>query len=458
MPGGENFSNPGGHFRKIESKEKEMDTQSVSPRKFRLTTTWYVSRIALSFALGFALTVFANRVANAQTYSVLHNFTLGGDGGTPYFGVVLDHAENLYGSTIAGGIANSCGGLGCGVVYKVPHQHLTILSPLYKFAGGSDGANPTWLTFGGNGTIYGVTLAGGGAGCGGGGCGTVFNLRPPSHSCASISCPWSETQLYSFQGQPDAATPLSLVFSNGNIFGVSEYGGVHNGGAIFELMPSGSGWTEQVIYSFTGGQDGYYPNGALVIDSLGKLYGTAFFGGQYGYGTIFELSPSGSGWTEMTLWAFGMPGTTGKNPAGGLISDSTGNLYGSTEYDTLGGQGAVFELSPSNGGWTYQELYDLRPGSGGDGSGPYAPLTMDGAGDLYGTTYGNSGSGDFGTVYELTPSGGSWHYTLLYQFRNGFFPESGVTLDAQGNLYGTTTIGGDGGYGVVWEIVPVSGR
>lgn len=427
-----------------------MQTGTTFPRNPRVNTTQHKRPFAIFSAMLFVLTLFATPAMQAQTFSVIHNFTGGAsDGEEPFFGVIADRNGNLYGTTAFGGEPTCSNNLpGCGVVYKITPAHT--LSTMYTFTGGSDGALGDFLTFGPNGTVYGTTLQGGGGPCFAVGCGTVFNLQPPAQGCGSISCPWRETVLYRFQGQPDASAPFSVVFdSHGNMFGVSWAGGAYNWGAVFQLTPSGSGWTERVIYSFTNGQDGGYPQGRMVIDSLDNLYGIAEYG-RYGDGTIFELSPIGAEWKETTLFSFGAPQTIGTYPQGGLISDLSGNLYGGTESTTLGGPGVVFKLSPSGDGWAYQELYGDLPGP----TGQYAPLALDSAGNLYGTTRTSANSQ--GTVYELAFSGGSWPYTLLHKFSvgDGEDPTSAVSFDASGNLYGTTSLGGANGLGVVWEITP----
>jgi uncharacterized repeat protein (TIGR03803 family) len=201
---------------------------------------------------------------------------------------------------------------------------------------------------------------------------------------------------------------------------------------------------ESVIYRFTGLPPGfsYYPNG-MALDNAGNLYGTTYYGGTYGVGVVFELTPSGSGWTEQVLHEFGTPGEEGNNCDAGLIFDQSGNLFGATPVN-------VFEMTPSNGNWTYTSLYTFRTGL----VGPYSDLIMDAAGNLYGTAF-TDGAYGYGSVFKLTRSGDSWTYTDLHDFTGGSdggHIYSGLYLDANGNLYGTASVGGASGNGVVFEI------
>jgi uncharacterized repeat protein (TIGR03803 family) len=214
--------------------------------------------------------------------------------------------------------------------------------------------------------------------------------------------------------------------------------------------------TYQVLHYFQSGQDGANPGAGVTIDQAGNLYGTTSAGGEGNNGTVFELSPSGSGWTEIVLHAF-QDASQGTVPYSGLIFDAAGNLYGATELGGLGGySGSVFELSPSNGSWTFTvlHLFDI---SKYEGTNPIASLTLDANGNLYGTALGG-GVYYSGAVFELTYSAGSWTYNTLHDFdsNTGDSPFGGVTFDAKGNLYGTAFLGGTGacnlGCGVVWEI------
>ncbi len=203
--------------------------------------------------------------------------------------------------------------------------------------------------------------------------------------------------------------------------------------------------SENVLYNFTGGSDGSLPYAGLIFDSVGNLYGTTYEGGANGAGTVFELTPSNGGWTETVLYNFCTQSncSDGDDPLGSLIFDSAGNLYGTTSGGGTHQYGTIFILRPSAGSWAETVLYSFQGGT--DGEFPVAGVTLDNAGNLYGTTeYG--GVSNYGTVFELNTSGNE---TVLYSFidgTDGAFPYAGVILDAAGNLYGTTISGGNGGY------------
>jgi uncharacterized repeat protein (TIGR03803 family) len=396
--------------------------------------------IALTLTLLFALLAVLTPAAQAQyTFKVLHNFSGGQDGATPYAGVTMDGAGNLYGTAWVGGI-------GAGTVYQLKLKNSSfVFNPLFSFDG-SDGANPrARVIFGPNSTLYGTT-ANGGAGS----VGTVFNLRPPASAPKSAVFPWNESVLYSFVGYPtDGANPGygDLTFDQGNIYGTTLNGGDNNIGVVYELTPKGSGYTESLIYQFSG-NDGANPDNGVILDSAGNLYGTTYAGGLANYGTVFELMYPGP--TQCTLWNF-RDGSDGGHPTAGLIFDGSGNLYGATTTGGTGGGGTVFELTSSgNCAWTLKTLYSF---TGAANCGPYGTLSMDGAGNLYGTTKCD-GMNNAGNVWELQYP--NWIYTSLYDFtggNDGGNPFSTVEIDpASGNLYGTASTGGTQGVGVVWEL------
>jgi uncharacterized repeat protein (TIGR03803 family) len=336
----------------------------------------------------------------------------------------------------------------------------------------------------------------------------------------------TETVLYSFcaqtscvDGEQPYGTPVADA--SGHLYGTTYYGGANNFGAVYELTNSNGSWTESVIYSFTGPNngDGANPFAGLVFDKAGNLYGTTYAGGASSEGTVFELTKSGSTWTETVLHTFSdVSGNDGTNPYSALMFDAAGNLYGTAHAGGKDGYGVVFQLKPSGKKWTYKIIhvfpgantsgggypyeglvldtkngylygtayyggviwdvgvvYQLREVSGvwissviytflGDSLGqyPYANLAVDGAGDLYGTTY-SGGNYDLGLVFKLTPKGSSWTEKVLYSFKgyankDGAYPYyNGLTLDASGNVYGTTYQGGSSAannlnYGTVYEL------
>lgn len=290
-----------------------------------------------------------------------------------------------------------------------------------------------------------------------GGCGTVYRLSPPTRFCPRVSCPWSETVLYRFSGRGDGADPSSeLTFdAAGNIYG-SAAGGANGNctdgcGTIFKLTRSAGGWTFSVLYSFTGQNDGGNPASPLVFDSAGNLYGTSSSGGQFQSGTVFKLSPSGSGWDLTTLHSF-QGDSEGAFPHAGVAFDRNGNLFSATT--SFGGYaiaGTAFELNATG---SFTLLYGF-PWEQYNNGGPWSTLVMDQAGNLYGTTYGDGAFG-WGSVFKLTPGTGGWTYTSLHDFTDGSDganPLGGIAFGANGNLYGTTSLGGDGS-GVVFQIVP----
>jgi len=276
--------------------------------------------------------------------------------------------------------------------------------------------------------------------------------------------------LYSFNPfeiQNEGIFPTGgLIFDAArNLYGTTTAGGATDQGIAFELSPAQGSWTETILYSFSRTSAGGTPNGNLVIDRSGNLYGTTFEGGDFqcysnGCGVVFELSPTSNGWVETVLHAF-HGGSDGEQPGGGLIMDSAGNIYGGTTMGGVHGGGTVFELTPSNGGWTYNLLYSLTGIPNAD-LGPTGILAIDAGGNLYGCT-GSEGAYSLGNVFKLSLSGGSWTYADLHDFaggpNDGHSPSDGPTVDASGNLYGTTSEGGSdnncpGGCGTVWEITP----
>ena len=269
--------------------------------------------------------------------------------------------------------------------------------------------------------------------------------------------------LHAFTGTPDGADPVGgdLIWDPmGNIYGTTTYGGASGLGTVFQMTKSGNDWTEAPIYSFTG-PDGAYPSAGVILDSNGNLFGTTVEGGLYGFGAIFELTHNiNSGWTETVLYNF-QNLDDGQWPFAGLVSDGAGNLYGATSDGGSGGGGTLFELSPAGDTWTFTLLYSPS-GQQGKFCGPRASLSMDNSGNLYGTTICN-GANNLGNVFKLTNAQNGWQYASLHDFTggtDGAEPISNVTFDTNGNLYGTAATGGNSscnpphGCGVVWMIKP----
>jgi uncharacterized repeat protein (TIGR03803 family) len=402
----------------------------------------------LAIAIVFALTAFVAQSVQAQTFTVLHDFTRGKDGASPQVGLSIDGAGNLFGTTNSGGSA------GFGTAFELAPAKKgggLVLNVLHAFTGGSvgstDGGGPAArVVFGPNGTLYGSTTLGGNSNTG-----VVYNLGPASRFS-------KETILYTFTGGNDGNRPSGdLLFDQtGNIYGTTGRGGATANGVVFELTPSGKGFTEDVLYTFTGGNDGGTPLSGVISDAGGNLYGTATAGGAFGFGAVFELTGTGPSRTEQTLYSF-QNGSDGNTPSGGLIFDALGNLYGTTSSGGAGGGGTVFKLTPSGGGsFTFTLLFSFTGSGVTSATGPAATLTMDAAGNIYGTTT-NDGAFGQGSVFKLTPSGGGYTFTSLHDFTGGTDggrPFSNVVFDAAGNLYGTSLQGGADAAGVVFEITP----
>ena len=371
--------------------------------------------------------------AQSQTYKVIYNFTgIGNDGATPYAGPVLLNG-NLYGTTYLGG------SYGNGSVYRLsPSGSSWKYNSLYSFKNLPDGAGPGFgsLAIGHDGALFGTTE-------GGGYFGTDFEI------CA---CKGREIQIHQFGHGTDGAQPIGGVVldSAGNFYGTTSLGGTYNNGTVFEEKQSGGKWTESVIHNFTGGNDGTNPPAGVTLDAHGNLYGTTSFGGAHGDGVVYKLSPHGSGWKQTVLHTF-RGASDGQNPVGGVVLDKAGNLYGTTFDGGVNGGGTVYELSPSATGWKFTTLYSLTGGYGG----PYNKLTL-AHGNIYGFTEAEGKNG-LGSVFKLAPGKDGWTFTDLYDFvggSDGAQPYGSVAVDKDGNVFGTTNTGGSQNQGVVFEITP----
>jgi uncharacterized repeat protein (TIGR03803 family) len=405
----------------------ELTIQSVQEARGVCIST--LRSFAIAALLGCAF--WAGLPASAQTETVFYNFQIGE--GNPTGPLLLDAQGNLFGTT-------QQYGFGSGTVFELTAAGVE--NVLYTFLGGWQGSSPSGnLIRDEKGNLYGTTFQGGRwrQGCLFG-CGTVFKLEPTG------VVRW----LHHFGKGGDGAGPQSglTADSSGNLYGTTTSGGDYSEGAVFEISPP---HTEALIYSFHGFPvDGGGPIGGLVRDGNGNLFGTTYYGGTSicqiaGCGTVFEITAAGE---EKVLYSFA-GGIDGRQPAGGLVLDRHGNLYGTTEGGGPFDYGTVFKVTPS-GAETVLHLFT----GGADGGQPLAGLVRDKKGNLFGTTR-SSGATGFGTVFKITPSGVE---KVLHSFsgngEDGAYPYAGLVMDSQGTFYGTTLSGGLYGAGVVYKIVP----
>jgi uncharacterized repeat protein (TIGR03803 family) len=428
-----------------------------------LRKLWFTKRNATLAPLILGLLLGA---AWAQTETVLYSFRGRHDGKSPLAGVVFDQKGNLYGTTEGGGLSHGDCYDACGVVFMLtPEGQETVLYAFCAKGNCTDGDYPSDApVFDQKGNLYGTTTLSGAVQRG-----VVFKLTPEG----------KETVLHTFcalTNCADGTNPsASLVFDGkGNLYGTAG-GGAYLRGVVFKITPKGK---ETVLYSFTGGSDGGMPYAGLTLDPNGNLYGTTTVGGSTGNGcssgcgVVFKLTPEGK---ETVLYTFCAltDCTDGSQPYGGLALDANGNLYGTTTFGGrtksecvyLGnGCGVVFKLTPEGKEtvlYTFCALTDCT-----DGSQPNAGLALDPNGNLYGTTtLGGITKGKCvygcGVVFKLAPDGKE---TVLHTFcakggtncTDGANPYAGLIFDRKGNLYGTTSRGGAHNWysGLVFKITP----
>jgi uncharacterized repeat protein (TIGR03803 family) len=285
------------------------------------------------------------------------------------------------------------------------------------------------------------------------GYGSIFRLTPGSGG------DWIYRVIHRFDAS-DGFCPLGALIldPSGDLYGTAYRGGAYGGGVVFELSPSGAGWKEEVLHHFGNSSDLAGPQGAPILDAAGHLYGTTEAGGTNGYGGVFELKLSGNQWSESILHSF-TGGPDGLYPyKANVVLDSTGNLYSTTCGGGKYGDGVVYELTPSSSGrWTETVLHSFSGGA--DGSCPFSGVIFDAGGNLYGTTV-DGGPINCGTVFKLSPSTGAWKESIIHAFRStdGCFPWSSLTADATGALNGTTMSGGPNYSGVAFKLTPSGGR
>jgi uncharacterized repeat protein (TIGR03803 family) len=341
-------------------------------------------------------------------------------------------------------------------------------SVLFAFVNnGPAGATPrtTQLILSGNGNLFGTTSQGGDLDNG-----TVFEMFPPRKTGAK----WTEKVVASMSGQrKDGAEPSGLAAYAGSFYGTTSCCGPKGDGTVFKLTPPRAGrggWTEQIIHQFTRGVkgvvDGSSPTGQMAFDKNGDIFGVTVYGGasnvSFGNGVVYELqaprSKKGT-WLEKLIYVFkGKP--DGANPMGGLTMAADGSLYGTTNLGGASNNGTVFRLTKpasSNTTWKEQILYSFRGGA--DGAQPRDNrVILDRVGNVYGMAYEGGANGN-GVVYELKRSKGrTWPESVLYRFHSRdsavVGPEGGLTMGSKGILYGTTSGGGGDEWGTVFELLP----
>jgi uncharacterized repeat protein (TIGR03803 family) len=323
------------------------------------------------------------------------------------------------------------------LVRSAPAQTFTLLYPFNSRGSLSDGGQPeAGVTRDDAGNLYGTTFFGGlGTGC------DIYFA-----GCGTVfklDTSGSETLLHVFGGAGDGWNPTArlILDTAGNLYGTTGYGGAYGHGTVFKIDTAGN---ETIIHSFAGGKDGARPNAGLVEDTAGNFYGTTQYGGQgcygQGCGTVFRVSPSG---VETILYRFAdVP--DGASPLGGVALDSAGNIYGTTWMGGTYSYGTVFKL---DSGSNETVLHSFAGGT--DGANPLAAPVLDSAGNMYGTT--SSGGAYFGTIYMVDTAG---NQSVLHSFTggtDGAYPYAHLLIDTSGNLYGTASQGGCCGQGSVFE-------
>ncbi len=386
----------------------------------------------MSTVFTLAMMIESPPAVQAQSFGVLYHFTGGADGANPYASaLVRDSVGNLYGTTEYGGDLSCTGGLspGCGTVFKLNGGSETVL---HSFAGSPDGAFPLpGLIHDSAGNLYGTTFEGG---TGSGSSGTIFR----------VTATGNDAVLYSFTGSPDGDSPFSVLTrdSFGNFYGTTRSGGAFGFGSVFKLSKRGK---ETVLYSFSGGPDGGTPFGGLILDSAGTLYGTTYAGGaSAGHGVVFKLDEGG---TETVLHTF-TASTDGANPYAGLTRDNQGNLYGTTYFGGKLGFGTIFKID------TAGKETVLHSFAGPEGANPYfGSLVIDGKGNVFGTA-STGGASNLGTVFALNLISRKLRVLHTFDGADGASPLGGLLRDTHGRLYGTTYQGGTFGAGVVFILAP----
>lgn len=423
-----------------------MANSQLSGRAWRQAlklTTLCILLLALSAPPSSTGAHIKNSTPTIYTETVLHNFSGGPkDGAVPYAAVIRDSAGNLYGTTYYGGSSST------GILFRLTAKGT---ENLYSFPA-SNGRSAGGLVSDGKGNFYGTTNYNSLS------FGTVFK----------VTATGKVTILHNFQGLDGGSPSAGVVIDlKGNLYGTTQFGGKGcfglGCGVVFELSPPAPGktkWTETVIYAFTGKSDGASPSAGLLLDSAGNLYGTTTYGGDLsacpgtygdaGCGVVFKLTLSGSTWQESVLYTFTNGADGGFPQYGSLVQDTQKNLYGTTYAGGANGLGTVFKVNSSG-----QEsvLYSFT-GQNGDGLFPFGGVILDAQDNIYGTT--SQGGSGFGTVYSINSSGVE---TILHSFAgtttsDGAYPSDSLVFDSAGAVYGTTEGGGKFGSGTIFSLTP----
>lgn len=405
---------------------------------------------AIAVAAVFIVMLISVRTAHAQAENVLYSFPASSNGccgGGPTAPLTSDGKGNFFGTTPRLGAYDN------GSVFEVSPNGSEYEITLYSFCQNSpaclDGFDPEYsgVIRDSAGNLYGTTAFGGANNCG-----LVYELSPSGNT-------WAENVLYSFPPASDNdtnCTPLFGVIMDkaGNLFGTTSYGQVSNGntngngGAVFELTKSGDEWTEQLLFEYP-----YGSQSGVTIDASGNLYGIGANSQDYPF--LFKLTGNGrGGWTPTVIYTF-LATNKGIGPMATPVVDAAGNLYGTTYAGGAHNAGAVYEVvkGTTSGEWTYKVLFSFNGTT--QGGNPVGSVTLAPNGTILGTTeYGGTNQGGTGTVFELVPSNGSYR-ERAYSFdgTDGSAPEAAVTLYG-GNVYGTTSAGGDESSGTVFELFP----
>ncbi len=395
------------------------------------------------------------RQASATPIDIIHTFVKVQQGARPRAPLTSDTAGNLYGTTYTGAAD------GNGTVFELspPANGSTkwVQTVLHRFSKNvKDGVFPwSGVVLDSSGNLYGTTSEGGFNDAG-----VVYELVRP----ADANSTWHYVVLFRFNGGTHGGTPDgTLVFGpDGALYGTAGYDGTGGAGMVFRLASNGGTgpWTQTILYPFDNQADGGYPFCTLIFDISGNIYGTTLNGGNTGNGVVFELSPPGTGpdWTLSVLHSFDSQ-TDGMEPRTGVTMDAAGNLYGTTESGGTVGYGAAFEVSPpaqKGGAWTETLLHSFAFSPDG-GTPGYSNLVFDKHGNLYGTTE-TGGTLKNGVLFKLSQGDGTWTEKVLHTFSgspDGSEPESGLLPLADGSFIGTTLEGGTvNNYGTIYQVKP----